>query len=91
MAVYKFNKDLKGRIEPIPGDVVDLGVARLKVVEGGIAGDPGEGCHNCFLDNPPCHADIDQELLDSLCRRTRCDGVIREDKTDIHYEEEEKE
>ena len=29
MAVYKFNKNLKGRIEPLPGDTVDLGVARL--------------------------------------------------------------
>ena len=88
MAVYKFNMDLKGRIEPLPGDIVDLGVARLKVVGGGIAGYPGEGCQDCILENNSCHADIDQELRDSLCRRTRCDGVIREDRLDIHYEEE---
>lgn len=87
MAVYKFDKNFKGYIEPMPGDIVELDGARLKVVGSGIVGDPGEGCHNCFMDNPSCHADIDQELLDSLCRRTRCNGATREDRLDIHYEE----
>ena len=87
MKVYKFDKDFKDYIKPMPGDIVELDGARLKVVGEGITGDPA-GCCNCVLDNPSCHADIDQELLDSLCRRTRCDGVIREDGMDIHYEEE---
>lgn len=88
MAVYKFDINLKSCIEPLPGDTVELGGVRLKVVRDGTTNNPGEGCRDCVLDNPICYADIDQELLDSLCRRTRCDGVIREDKTDIHYEEE---
>ena len=83
MAVYKFDKDFKDYIKPMPGDVVELCGARLKVVEGG----PGEVCRNCVLDNPSCHVDIDQELQDRLCRHTACDGAFREDGLYIHFEE----
>ena len=86
MAVYKFDKNFKGCIEPMPGDIVELDGARLKVVGEGITGDPG-GCFNCVLDNHSCHADIDQELLDRLCRHTTCDGGFREDGLYIHFEE----
>ena len=83
MAVYKFENNLMYCIEPMPGDVVELCGARLKVVEGG----PGEVCRNCVLENNSCHADIDQVILDRLCVGTMCDGFIREDGLDIHYEE----
>ena len=86
MKVYKFDKNFKGCIEPMPGDIVELDGARLKVVGEGITGDPG-GCFNCVLDNHSCHADIDQELLDRLCRHTTCDGGFREDGLYIHFEE----
>lgn len=87
MAVYKFNMDLKGRIEPLPGDTVELGGVRLKVVGDGTSGNPTEGCCNCVLDDIACHLGINQMLMDRLCMRTTCTGKIREDKTDIHYEE----
>ena len=87
MEVYKFDKDFKVCIVPMPGDIVELDGTRLKVVGEGITGDPGERCHNCFLNNPSCHADIDQELLGRLCSRTKCFGLVREDSVDIHYEE----
>ena len=86
MAVYKFDKNFKGLIEPMLGDVVELDGARLKVVGEGITGDPA-GCCNCVLDNPSCHVDIDQELQDRLCRHTACDGAFREDGLYIHFEE----
>lgn len=86
MAVYKFDKDFKGYIAPMPGDIVELDGTRLKVIGEGTNGDPG-GCFNCVLDNHSCHADIDQELLDMLCRHTACDGAFREDGLYIHYEE----
>ena len=77
MAVYKFDKDFKGCIEPMPGDIVELDGARLSVS----IGDKGEGCQNCFLNNNK------QGLLAMLCMNTICDGVIKEDVLDIHYEE----
>ena len=86
MAVYKFDKDFKGYIEPMPGDVVELDGDGLKVIGEGTNGDP-EGCCNCVLDNPFCHVDMDNELLAMLCLRTKCDGLVREDSVDIHYEE----
>ena len=86
MAVYKFDKSFEGRIVPMPGDIVELDGARLKVIGEGTNGDPG-GCLNCVLDNNSCHADIDQELLDRLCRHTACDGAFREDGLYIHFEE----
>ena len=86
MEVYKFDKDFKGCIVSMPGDVVELGGVRLKVIGEGTNGDPG-GCCNCFLDNHLCHADIDQELLDMLCMHTSCDGGFREDGLYIHFEE----
>ena len=86
MAVYKFDKDFKDYIKPMPGDIVELDGTRLKVVGEGITGDPA-GCCNCVLDNPSCHVDIDQELQDRLCRHTACDGVFREDGLYIHFEE----
>ena len=83
MEVYKFDKNFKGRIEPMPGDVVELEGVRLKVV-----GDsPGEECSNCVLDNIACPLGINQMLLDRLCMCTKCDGVIRADGITIHYEE----
>ena len=87
MGVYKFNKSLKSLIDPIPGDIVELDGTRLKVVEGGTTGYHALGCRKCFLKHPPCNADIDQMLLDRLCMRTKCDGLVREDSVDIHYEE----
>ena len=87
MAVYKFDKNFKGCIEPMPGDIVELDGARLKVVEGGTTGYYALGCCKCFLKHPPCNADIDQKILDRLCMRTKCDGLVREDSVDIHYEE----
>ena len=86
MAVYKFDKNFKGLIEPMLGDVVELDGARLKVVGEGITGDPA-GCCNCVLDNPSCHVDIDHTLVDRLCLHTACNGATREDGLDIHYEE----
>ena len=86
MKVYKFDKNFKGLIVPMPDDIVELDGTRLKVIGEGITGDPG-GCCNCVLDNPFCHADMDQELLDRLCRHTACNGATREDGLDIHYEE----
>lgn len=86
MAVYKFDKDFKGYIEPMPGDIVELDGNRLKVIGEGTTGDLG-GCLNCVLDNNSCHADIDQELLDRLCRHMACDGAFREDGLYIHFEE----
>ena len=86
MAVYKFNKSFKGRIVPMPGDIVELDGDRLKVIGEGTTSDP-EGCCNCVLDNPFCHVDMDNELLAMLCLRTKCDGLVREDSVDIHYEE----
>lgn len=83
MAVYKFDKNFKGCIEPMPGDIVELDGARLKVVGDKLQ----EGCLVCAKNNPFCHADIDQKLLDRLCMRTKCDGLVREDSVDIHYEE----
>lgn len=88
MAVYKFNMDLKGCIEPLPGDVVELGKARLKVVVDGPTDNPGEGCRDCVLDKPIWYANKDIMLVNRLCGCTKCNGAIREDKTDIHYEEE---
>ena len=87
MKVYKFDKNFKGCIEPMPGDIVELDGVRLKVVRDGTTGNPAEGCSNCVLDNIACHLGIDQMLIDRLCMRTTCAGEIREDKTDIHYEE----
>ena len=86
MKVYKFDKDFKGLIVPMPDDIVELDGTRLKVIGEGITGDPG-GCCNCVPDNPFCHADIDQELLNRLCLHTACNGDTREDGLDIHYEE----
>lgn len=89
MAVYKFGKNIKGCIEPLPGDVVELGGVRLKVVRDGTTGNPTEECGNCVLDDIACPLGINQMLMDRLCMRTMCGGKIREDKTDIHYEEAE--
>lgn len=91
MAVYKFDINLKSCIEPLPGDVVDFGGARLKVVRDGTTENPGEGCRDCVLDNRIWYANKDLMLVNRLCGCTKCNGAIREDKTDIHYEEEEKE
>ena len=87
MKVYKFDKDFKGYIEPMPCDVVELDGDGLKVIGEGTNGDPG-GCCNCVLYNHSCYADIDQKILDRLCRHTSCDGVFREDGLYIHYEED---
>lgn len=89
MEVYKFGKNIKSFIEPLPGDVVELGGIRLKVVRDGTTGNPAEECSNCVLDDIACPLGINQMLLDRLCMRTMCGGKIREDKTDIHYEEAE--
>ena len=87
MEVYKFDKDFKVCIVPMPGDIVELDDGtRLKVIGEGTNGDPG-GCRNCVLENNSCHADIDQMILDRLCVWTMCDGYIREDGLYIHYEE----
>ena len=83
MAVYKFNKSFKGSIVPMPGDIVELDRARLKVVRDKLQ----EGCLVCARNNHFCHVDIDQKILDRLCMRTKCDGLVREDSVDIHYEE----
>ena len=83
MAVYKFNKSFKGRIVPMPGDIVELDRARLKVVGDELQ----EGCHVCARNNPFCHVDIDHTLVDRLCLHTACNGATREDGLDIHYEE----
>ena len=88
MEAYKYNKNCYDYIEPMPGDIVDLDDGtRLKVVESVFTNDQVGTCRNCFLDNPSCHADIDQKLLRRLCSRTSCNGVIRKDSVDIHYEE----
>ena len=87
MAVYKFGKNIKSCFEPVPGDVVELGGVRLKVVRDGTTGNPTEECSNCVLDDIACPLGINQMLMDRLCMRTMCGGKIREDKTDIHYEE----
>ena len=86
MKVYKFDKNFKGYIAPMPGDIVELDGTRLKVIGEGTTGDPG-GCFNCVLDNSSCHADIDHTLVDRLCLHTACNGATREDGLDIHYEE----
>ena len=83
MGVYKFNKSLKSLINPIPGDIVELDGIRLKVVRDKLQ----EGCLVCARNNHFCHVDIDQKILDRLCMRTKCDGLVREDSVDIHYEE----
>ena len=84
MAVYKFNKSFKGRIVPMPGDIVELDRARLKVVGDELQ----EGCHVCARNNPFCYVDIDQTLVDRLCLHTACNGATREDEISIHYEED---
>lgn len=84
MTVYKYDKNFYGYIKPMPSDILELDDGtRLKVV----GCSPGEGCQSCVLDNPWCHADMDQELLYRLCRHTTCYGVFREDGISIHYEE----
>ena len=86
MEVYKFDKDFKDYIKPMPGDIVELDGTRLKVVGEGTNGDPG-GCCNCVLDNTFGHADKDHGPLAMLCMKTSCDGAFREDGLYIHYEE----
>ena len=83
MAVYKFNKSFKGSIVPMPGDIVELDRARLKVVRDKLQ----EGCLVCARNNHFCHVDIDHTLVDRLCLHTACNGATREDGLDIHYEE----
>lgn len=85
MKVYKFDKDFKGCIEPMPGDVVELDGARLKVV--GECTPDNKECCDCFLKFDSCHVSIDKVLQGWLCIRTMCEGVIREDGLGIHYEE----
>lgn len=84
MEVYKFDKDFKVCIVPMPGDIVELDGIRLKVVVDDVY---SVGCHNCVLNYIFRYDDIKQKLLNSLCVDTGCNGALREDGIDIHYEE----
>lgn len=85
MEVYKFDKDFKGYIEPMPGDIVEFYGTRLKVVGEGTP--DNKECHDCFLEFDSCHAGMDKVLQGCLCIHTLCEGVNREDGLGIHYEE----
>lgn len=86
MEVYKFDKDFKDRIAPMPGDLVRVCGAELKAVEDRPGSIHHPWCIDCDLDNPSIAAGIGQDMADKLCMRTLCGFNMRDDERNIHYE-----